>query len=70
MKGVTKEVGFKANITVTDGQVVVTTPQFTIDRTQWGVNYNSKSVFDNLGDNFINDEIGLRINLTAGKAAI
>jgi len=48
--------------------VEVTTPPFTIDRTQWGVNYGSKSVFDNLGDKFINDEVGITITLKAGKA--
>ncbi len=70
LKDQTKEVGFKANIDVNGNRVVVTTPQFTINRTDWGVNYGSKSVFDNLGDKFINDEIGLAINLTAGKAAM
>lgn len=70
MKGVTKEIGFKANVKVEEGSVTVSTPPFTIDRTLWGVNYNSKSVFEDLGDNFVNDEIGLTINLKAGKAAI
>lgn len=70
LKGITKAIGFKAMINVNDGQVTVTTPQFTIDRTQWGINYNSKSVFEDLGDKFINDEIGLSINLTAGRAVM
>ena len=70
LKGTTKEVGFKANIDVDGGSVSVSTPPFTIDRTLWGVNYGSKSVFDDLGDNFVNDEVGLTINLSAGKAAM
>lgn len=70
IKGITKEIGFKANIKVTDGAVAVTTPAFTIDRTQWGVNYNSKTVFEGLGDKFVNDEIGLSITLNAKKEAM
>lgn len=70
LRDVTKEVGFKANVVISDNSVAVTTPPFTIDRTQWGVNYGSKSVFDNLGDKFVNDEIGLQINLVANKAAM
>lgn len=70
LKGMTKEIGFKALVGIGDGRIEVTTPAFTIDRTQWGVNYNSKSVFSDLGDNFVNDEIGLSITLKAGKAMI
>lgn len=67
LKDVTKEVGFKANIAVNGTDVTVSTPSFTIDRTQWGIQYGSKTIFDNLGDKFINDEIGLTINLSASK---
>ena len=70
LKGTTKEVGFKSNIQFSEGTVQVETPAFTIDRTLWGVNYGSKTVFEDLGDNFVNDEIGLAINLVAGKAAM
>ena len=41
---------------------------FTIDRTKWGVNYGSKSVFDDLGDKFINDDIELKILVSAKKS--
>lgn len=67
IKGVTKEVGFKALVGIGKDRIEVTTPPFTIDRTQWGVNYNSKTVFEGLGDKFVNDEIGLTIKLSAGK---
>lgn len=65
MKDVTKQVSFKANIVTADGVVRVNAPKFTIDRTQWNVTYGSKSIFDNLKDKFINDEIGLQIELAA-----
>ena len=42
---------------------------FTIDRTDWDVNYGSKSVFDSLvGDNVISDDIQLEIKVVANKA--
>ncbi|SDB19061.1 Polyisoprenoid-binding protein YceI [Flavobacteriaceae bacterium MAR_2010_188] len=67
--------GKKNNITIPvsmskNGETVtLTSDKFTIDRTKWGVNYGSKSVFDNLGDKFINDDVELKIMLTANKAA-
>ena len=65
MKDQTKQVSFKANIS-TDGKMVrVSAPKFTIDRTQWNVTYGSKSIFDDLKDKFVNDEIGLQIELSA-----
>lgn len=67
LKGVTKEIGFKALVGIGKDRIEVSTPPFTIDRTQWGVNYNSKTVFEGLGDKFVNDDIGLTIKLSAGK---
>ncbi len=65
MKDQTKQVSFKANIAIDGNMVNVSAPKFTIDRTQWNVTYGSKSIFDNLKDKFINDEIGLQIELSA-----
>lgn len=70
IRDITKEIGFKANIAVNGNAVTVTTPQFTIDRTQFGVNYGSKTVFDNLGDKFINDEFGLKVTLNTTAPAM
>ncbi len=65
IRDITKEITIPANITVAADNVVVTTEQFMINRTEWGVNYGSKSIFDNLGDKFINDEIKLQIMVEA-----
>ncbi len=70
MRDVTKEIGFKALIGIGRSRIEVTTPPFTIDRTLWGINYGSRTVFDNLGDNFVHDEIGLSISLKAGEAVL
>lgn len=61
---VTKEVNFKANINIMESNVTVTTPVFEINRTNWGLKYQSKS-FEALKDKFINDEVKLQINLNA-----
>ena len=64
----TKNVEFPVNINRSGETIMLTSEPFTIDRTQWGVNYGSKSIFDSLGDNFVNDEIELVINVKATRA--
>ncbi|MBW6489771.1 MAG: YceI family protein [Lentimicrobium sp.] len=66
MKDVTKSITFPAMVTISDSGVSASSPAFIIDRVQWNVKYGSKSLFANLKDNFINDEISLSINLNAG----
>ncbi len=67
LKGVTKNVKFPATVAVNGDTVTITSETFAINRTEWNVNYGSKSVFDNLGDKFINDEIELKVSVTAKK---
>lgn len=67
MKGITKNVKFPATVTVDGNTVTLVSDAFTINRTLWNVNYGSKSVFDNLGDKFINDDIELKVSITAKK---
>lgn len=68
MKEETKNVEFPVSLNINGDTLELTSDSFVIDRTKWGVNYGSKSVFDSLGDKFINDEIELTINLKAYKA--
>lgn len=63
LRGVTKKISFPANFTLTESGIKAQTQQFVINRTEWNVNYGSKSIFANLKDNFINDEMGIRITL-------
>ena len=67
LKGISKEIQFKAQVDVTDGMVKVATPQFTIDRTLWEIKYGSPSFFEGLQDKAINNEIALSISLSAGN---
>ena len=65
MKGVTKKVSFDASINVLNGKFTANAPLFTINRTEWGVNYQSKSVIAGLRDEFIYDDITLTIELVS-----
>ena len=66
----TKQVGFDAKTSVGANRVDLSTKKFTINRTDWGINYGSASFFDNLGDKAINNEIGLTLSIKGGQAAI
>lgn len=68
IKGTTKNISFPVQMQDTGDMIEVSSEAFTIDRTQWNVNYGSKSIFDDLGDKFINDEIELSIKVAANKA--
>lgn len=70
IRDVTKEIGFKAKITVEPDMVTVLSPPFSINRADFGVKYGSKSFFDNLADNFVEDNFQLTINLVAKKDAM
>jgi polyisoprenoid-binding protein YceI len=67
LKGITKEVGFKAKITNQGNMIKVSAPQFQIDRTEFGIKFRSGKFFDNLADKAINDNFGLAVELTAIK---
>lgn len=68
MKEETKNISFPVSISKDGENIMITSEEFTIDRTKWNVNYGSKSVFEGLGDKFINDDVSLKINLKAKKA--
>lgn len=68
MKDQTKSITFNAKVDISDNAITATTNQFFIDRAQWNVQYGSKSFFDDLKDNFINDEMGITINLVTSKS--
>jgi len=67
MKGITKSVTFPASVVIAGDKINATAPAFTINRTDWKVNFMSKTILDDLKDGFINDEISLTIDMTATK---
>lgn len=58
IKGITNPVTF--DITVKGNTA---NAKLTIDRTKYGIKYNSKNFFDSLGDKAINDDFELTVNL-------
>lgn len=67
IKETTKNIQFPAIVNVNDHKVSIVSDSFIIDRTQWKVNYGSKTVFQDLGDKFVNDEIELRVDVKASR---
>ena len=68
LKDAKNNVTFPVSVAHDGNTLTLTSESFTIDRTKWNVQYGSKSIFDNLGDKFINDEIELKIMVKATKA--
>ncbi|QTY27183.1 YceI family protein [Flavobacterium sp. CS20] len=67
IKGITNSVEFVSEINFgNDNQAVkLISEEFSIDRTEWDIEFMSKSVFDDLKDNFINDNIQIQVNIKA-----
>ncbi|GAL64554.1 YceI family protein [Algibacter lectus] len=68
LKEVKNNVTFPVTIANEGGAITIISEAFSIDRTKWNVQYGSKSIFDNLGDKFINDDIELKITVKAAKS--
>ncbi len=64
LKDIRKSVTLSANVIINQNFVTAVTPDFTIDRTQWGINFKSTAI-GALADEAIHDEIGLLISLSA-----
>ncbi|MGB5418947.1 YceI family protein [Algibacter sp.] len=65
LKEAKNNVTFPVSVINENGAITLTSDTFTIDRTKWNVQYGSKSIFDNLGDKFINDDMELKVTLKA-----
>lgn len=68
LKDVKNNVTFPISVTNENNIVTLTSESFVIDRTKWNVQYSSKSIFDNLGDKFINDDIELQVTVKTTKS--
>ena len=68
IKDITKPVNFKAVVDLSSGMALKATAEpFVIDRTEWGISIMSKKFFDNLKDNFVNDEVKIQLTIGAVK---
>lgn len=68
MLDVTKSISIPANVRVEGDKIVATTPDFEINRTDWGVQYGSGSIAGLAQDKIIKDEVQLKIELEADRA--
>ena len=66
LKDKAHSVTFDANINMGAGKVMAVTPSFTINRTDWGINYSS-GIINTAKDKIINDEVAIVISLNAAK---
>lgn len=67
IKGITKPISFPVNLAVTVSGISLKSEPFKIDRTLFGIEYKSKSFFDDLKDKFINDEFEISFEVNASK---
>jgi polyisoprenoid-binding protein YceI len=65
IKSIAKPLQIKAHVNIAENTMLITVPEFVIDRTEWGINYNSKKIFSSLIDNLINDEIKINMKILA-----
>ena len=68
IKGITNSITFPATLAWNaDKSVTATADKIVVDRTKYGIQFKSKSIFANIGDNFIYDEFTLAVKLVAKK---
>jgi len=63
----TKSISFNANVNATDELVTISSEQFAIDRTMWGMNYNVEGSEGVPADRLIANEVGFIINVKVTK---
>lgn len=66
LKDKVQSVSFDANVNLGPDQLSAVTPSFTINRTQWGINYKS-GIINTAKDKLIHDDVAIVINLNAKK---
>ena len=64
MHSANKEITFPATLSVKDGTLFVETPEFAINRTDWGIKYKS-GMLGTAKEEIIDDEIKLKLKIEA-----
>ncbi len=67
IKGITNPIEFNAEIFSINESTVQAIAEIVVDRTLWDVRYGSNKFFDNLGDNVIDDNFKIELELLANK---
>lgn len=66
IKNITREITFPATLTAS-GDLLQARASLIIDRTKWGINYQSGNIFLNLKDNVIDDLVPISLSLVFKK---
>lgn len=64
IKDVSQDIKIPISVSTEDGKIIIKS-SFKIDRTKFGVKYNSKNFFKNLGDYMIEDEIQFDVTIVS-----
>ncbi len=67
IKNKSNPIEFLATIKIENNQLVFDSEIFKIDRSKWGIEYKSKSFFNDLADKFIYDDMEISITIKANK---
>lgn len=65
--GVTKSISFMANVSVSDASVSVKSEDFVVNRTDWGLTYNTEGTEGVPADYLISNDVGFTIDVTVNK---
>ncbi len=68
LKGITNSIVIPAKVSIQNGSLMAETPEFTIDRTKWKVEYGS-GVIGTIQDELIADDVKLKVKLAAEAQA-
>lgn len=70
MRGVSKNITFPANVSLTDGGITASA-KFNIDRTDWKLSYGDEAgAVDKAKDKFVYNTVNLDLTVSAAKAAM
>lgn len=69
IKGIKKAIEFPASIAIQENKITISSEEFTIDRTDFGINFKSGKFTDpaKLGDYLIKDNVGIKVSVVATK---
>lgn len=65
--GVTKSISFNANVMVSDASVSIKSEDFVVNRTDWGLTYNTEGTEGVPADYLISNDVGFTIDVTVNK---
>lgn len=67
IKDISKPVSFKARVENIEKGIIISAAPFPIDRTQFDIRFKSKKFFDNLKDDYVNDEFQIGFYVVTTK---